>query len=298
MMALPGYHAIMAITVRLLGRPQVSGEMIDLPAKAVALLGYLAYSDEPQARDKIMGLLWSESSEEAAHKNLRNTLWAVRRILGETAIVEYGDRLGLDPGLEADVRRLLAAHVPMGAQELLDLYGGSYLDGEKWVDAPEFELWLTASRERLLQVFLRRMTEALGDLAQAGAWRQVADYTRAALIRQFETLNSALAHDLGVEPSAATVALRDAIASGQLSASPAFRAPEVARRSRGPARPIAPTDPVFVGRHGERADLDDELASAMQGQARVILISGELGIGKSRLWREWAAGITVDSITL
>lgn len=324
MTAVPGYNAVMTITLRLLGRPRVSGQTIDLPAKAVALLGYLACSDQPQARDTIMGLLWSESSEEAARKNLRNTLWAVRRSLGETAIVASGDRLGLGPGLEVDVRRLLATQVPLEAQALLELYAGPYLDGEKWVDAPEFEVWLAASRERLLQVFLKRMTGTLGRLAQAGAWREVADYARAALIRepfheelhrllmealanlgergaairQFETLSSALAHDLGVEPSAVTVALRNAIAADQLSALPALRAPEVARRSRDLARPRAQSDPLFVGRRVERAALDDELASAVQGQARVVLISGELGIGKSRLWREWVAANTGDNTIL
>lgn len=322
--AIPDYNAAMTITLSLLGRPRVSGKALDLPAKAVALLGYLAFADEPQPRERILGLLWSESSEEAARKNLRNTLWAVRKNLGESAIVASADHLGLGPDVDVDVRRLLATKTSLDPRSLLELYTGPYLDGGRWVDAPEFELWLTASRERLSQVFLNRTVEALNGLAQASAWREVADYARSALgheplqeelhrllmealanlgeragaIRQFETLRTALALELEVEPSPETVALRDAIAAGQLPRSATLRPRPAGRLPRDLTRTRPHADLPFVGREAESAALSEELAAARRGQARLVLIMGELGIGKSRLWDEWATRNVGDSTVL
>jgi tetratricopeptide (TPR) repeat protein len=53
-----------------------------------------------------------------------------------------------------------------------------------------------------------------------------------------------------------------------------------------------------VGRAAERAALDSELKAALQGQARVVLLTGEVGIGKSRLWHEWAATLPGDLLVL
>jgi tetratricopeptide (TPR) repeat protein len=56
-------------------------------------------------------------------------------------------------------------------------------------------------------------------------------------------------------------------------------APTPASRSRGPRRP-------FVGRQAELDELSAALDEAAQGQGRVYLLSGEPGIGKTRLIQE------------
>jgi predicted ATPase len=53
-----------------------------------------------------------------------------------------------------------------------------------------------------------------------------------------------------------------------------------------------------VGREAELAALDDERARAAQGNARVVLISGGLGMGKSALWRTWVERRTADAVVL
>ena len=45
----------------------------------------------------------------------------------------------------------------------------------------------------------------------------------------------------------------------------------------------------FVGRREEMAALEDEFARAAAGEFRVVLLSGEAGVGKSRLSRELLA---------
>ena len=83
--------AAVSIDLRLLGRPSAErdAQPVDLPAKALALLGYLAAASGPQPRERILGLLRGESAEEAARKNLRNTLWTIRKALGEDAVLEH-----------------------------------------------------------------------------------------------------------------------------------------------------------------------------------------------------------------
>jgi DNA-binding SARP family transcriptional activator len=50
--------------------------------KATLLLAYLALrGGEPQTREKLMALLWSERGESQARGSLRQTLWALRRAL-------------------------------------------------------------------------------------------------------------------------------------------------------------------------------------------------------------------------
>ena len=77
---------------------------VDLPpAKAVALLAYLAVTRAAQTREALMALLWPESYEEAARKNLRNTLWAIRKGLGDAALRSEDDRLSLAADAWVDV---------------------------------------------------------------------------------------------------------------------------------------------------------------------------------------------------
>ncbi|MEV6307496.1 adenylate/guanylate cyclase domain-containing protein [Streptomyces sp. NPDC051840] len=54
-------------------------------------------------------------------------------------------------------------------------------------------------------------------------------------------------------------------------------------------------DVPFVGRAGERRTLDAALARAVRGDRPVLLrVTGEPGIGKTRLVREWLAGLSVS----
>lgn len=87
-----------------------------------------------------------------------------------------------------------------------------------------------------------------------------------------------LAEEFGLDPSPAFLALRDAVLrhelSGTLAAAPAT-AP-----TRGGPRPVALD---LVGRDDELEHLRAVLARAREGVGTVVLVSGEPGIGKTRL---------------
>jgi DNA-binding SARP family transcriptional activator len=79
----------MSVVLSLLGAPIVERDStpVHLPAKALAVLGYLAALHTPQTRDQLLATLWPESSDEAARKNLRNILWMLRRELGNDVLL-------------------------------------------------------------------------------------------------------------------------------------------------------------------------------------------------------------------
>lgn len=284
------------------------------PAKAVALLAYLALSRTPPSREAIQALLWPESFADAARKNLRNTLWALRKALGDDVLQADDDRLALREGVYVDVRHFEAlaaggAGAPIERlEEAAALYGGPLLDGVSPGEAPDFEFWLTTERERLEQIYLRALDALVAAQRAAGRWPEMIVAARRALardplqepmhrtlmeaharlgerpeaLRQYDTLRATLSREIGVEPLPETEALRTAILSGDLGPRPA--APPAR-----PRRAVVPQATPYVGRQTERATLDAEREASTQGQARVVLLTGEVGIGKSRLWQEWAA---------
>lgn len=304
-------------------------------AKAVALLGYLAVSGTPQTRDQIAALLWPESLEDAARKNLRNTLWSIRKALGDEVLHAGTERAALADGVWTDVQAFELAVAPDSNGErssvetlerAVDLYRGPFLDGLSVADAPEFELWLTTTRERLGQQYLRALDGLVAAHRSAGKWERVIAVARRALqydnlqepmyralmeaharlgrraeaLREYDSLRETLARELSVEPLPESQALRDAVVSGDLqprsSPVPAGQTSTQRRRETMPAphRVAAP----FVGRRAERAALDEELRRAAAGELRIVLLTGELGIGKTRLWQEWSSTVPASATVL
>lgn len=296
-------------------------------AKAIALLGFLAVNREPQTRERVLGLLWAESPDDAARKNLRNALWAIRKTLGDDAVIGDADKLALGDSVWVDAREFeeisdlepsarqsqtLAPSAKASVKNLksiIETYRGIFLDGLALADAPEFEIWLTAERERLAQLHLRALG-VLVDAYRANAdWRAMRDAAqraiahdnlqepmyralmeaharlgeRAEAMRDYDALRAALERELGVEPLSETESLRAAIMAGTVQTLPVTSLQPRAKRA-----PAAPTRVPLVGRRAELDALEAELRAALNKTVRVVLIVGEIGIGKSRLWQEWS----------
>jgi DNA-binding SARP family transcriptional activator len=266
-------------------------------------------------------LLWAESSPEAARKNLRNTLWTIRKSLGDDVLHSSDDHLALQPDVWVDVREFekLSELTPTieNLQTAIALYRGSLLEGFIVAQAPEFEIWLTAERERLSQLHSRLLGMLVDTYRVEGNWPQVIVFAQHALahdnlqepmyralmeaharlgeraeaLRQYDTLQATLVRELDVEPLPETTALRAAIINGAFDQPMSVPATVTPRMPRRPPMLGDSPRPLFVGRQAERAALDEEFQSAVSGQARVVLLAGEVGIGKSRLWQEWSASL-------
>src|SRR5438270_8579157 len=94
------------LSLRLLGVPSIEagGQSVQLPAKAIAVLAYLAVTRPTAPRARVIALLWPESGEEAGRKNLRNLLWTIQKALGGVGVEVAGEQLGLSEAVTVDVR--------------------------------------------------------------------------------------------------------------------------------------------------------------------------------------------------
>ncbi len=99
------------ISIRLLGDPLLCGPDGPITGRAaykrrMALLAVLAVArGRPVGRERLIGLLWPDLTSEAARHNLSETLYVLRKELGDEAIVApAGGDLALGAGVvESDV---------------------------------------------------------------------------------------------------------------------------------------------------------------------------------------------------
>ncbi|HVO05022.1 MAG TPA: BTAD domain-containing putative transcriptional regulator [Candidatus Cybelea sp.] len=255
--------------LRLLGpfSLESGGGAIAVPAtRARALLGFLAcHPGRPQGRERLAGLLWGDRGEDQARQSLRQSLTALRELIGD-AIVADRSTVTLGPACSSDVAAfevLVATSDPGALRKAVDLYRGDLLTG-LMLDEEAFTTWLTAERARLRNLALDAL-ESL--MAQAGPAQRLADAARALALDPFreeshrQTLlalaesgrrNDALLHyralegtlrrELGVAPEPETRAVFDAMRSR--AAPPTASAPHGGAEStvEKPAIAVLPFD--------------------------------------------------------
>jgi DNA-binding SARP family transcriptional activator len=247
---------IMTLTLSLLGRPQIVLDGADVTArlgdKPLAVVAYLALETPPPvARDKLAAVFWRDKSPEAARYRLRNTLWNLRRDLGQAYIGSDDvncwlndaqpvqvDALALQAGTKAARSSALPARQPHDLLALADLYRGEFLAGIVVRAAPQFDEWLLVERERLQLMYedvlwyAAQAQQAAGRYGEAGATLQrliqadplrersyralmnayAANGDRATALRVYDQCARTLLAELSVGPSAETRRLRDQLA--------------------------------------------------------------------------------------
>ena len=151
---MPGLH------LKLLGGFEArlaSGQPLDIAArKTRALLAYLALpTGRPHSRDKLVGLLWSDRSDEQARNSLRQALAELTRALSAfepSPLVKGRDTLALDAGaVEVDallLERLAGSENVDDLRYAAALYVADLLDGFDARDQA-FEEWLRFERRRM-----------------------------------------------------------------------------------------------------------------------------------------------------
>ncbi|HUO85783.1 MAG TPA: BTAD domain-containing putative transcriptional regulator [Thermoanaerobaculia bacterium] len=285
--------------------------------KVRALLAYLAAQEgRPFSREHVSSLLWPEADGESSRRNLRQALYNLRQslpALDEALEVSHQNvALNLGPADRVDVVEFLAAlrrGLP-GDDEVfvaplrraLELYRGDLLVGFHVRDSAAFEEWQAAAQSRLREAALLALGALVEHFAARGEYEEaliharrrveidplsedahrelmrlyvLAGRRRRALV-QFEDMVDLLARDLGVEPLAETRALYDSILTQDLPLDePVARRPQ----ARPPLGPFVP----LVGRAEEWAALEESWALAAAGRARLLLVEGASGIGKTRL---------------
>lgn len=291
------------------------GRPLDLGSPTTrSLFAYLVvHRGQPLERRRLAYAFWPWGTEAAARRNLRQYLHRLRRALDEVApdlLQATGAYVQLAPDfpLWVDVerfRQLTDAHASLEAlRQAVALYRGDLLQDvyEDWVEEPRAEL-----RERYLRTLerLARGYAAQGATAEALTWAQrwvAADALdeaahrlvmrlylemgdRGRALQQYRLLSELLQQELQVAPSPETQALAAELQSAE-GARPRL-VPVMAPQPR-PSEPMGETPHApLVGREKELAFLEEMLAQAVRGQGHWVLIQGEAGIGKTRLWQEY-----------
>jgi DNA-binding SARP family transcriptional activator/tetratricopeptide (TPR) repeat protein len=276
--SLPIGHIVRRVLhVQLLGEIAAvrDGEPVQLSVPHRRLLAFLALHPGPHDRDVVAARFWPDAP--TARANLRTAVWALRRSLGPDAVratrscVELGsvrrDVDELDDVVRRDEPEALAAGLDDDwAQEARSAHRArcvALLDelAAAVADPAEAARWcarrcaLTPLDEPAHRVWIERLAAA-GDRAGAlVAGRELALRLRA---------------ELGVGPAPATRALLARL-----------RGPGAAAETGGRSAPM-------FGRARELAALAASWSAARVGRGRVVLVTGEAGIGKTRLIGELA----------
>lgn len=260
-----------------------------------SLLAYLVlHRDAPQPRQWLAALLWPNTSEAQARTNLRKTILFLRQALPEADVFLKCDGAMLQWRVDApftlDVADFQAALATGAFEKASALYVGDFLPGC-------YDEWIQTERERLFQAYqvtlerLIRQKEDTGDYTAALSFAQQllqCDPLREEVHRHVMRL-----YDLKGDRAAALYAYQQcaALLQRELDVAPSPATHQVyerllSRKGNSPQMvPLAGTFPL-VGRVAEWAHLQETWQRAAQGNPRLVLISGEAGIGKTRLAEE------------
>jgi DNA-binding SARP family transcriptional activator/TolB-like protein/tetratricopeptide (TPR) repeat protein len=227
-------------------------------------------------RDTLLARFWPDSDDERARNSLRQALHQLRRALGDDVITGRGDDVGVDSGLvwcdAADFERALAEGRP---EDALEVYRGDFLPGFFVEGAPDVEAWIDDRRRTYRRaanraaVELAEREEAAGSLRAAALWARRAlaieplDEVAArrlmevlstggetvAALAAYDALASQTRAELGIDPSAETRALADAIRAAATPATPEVRVP-VRAVPAAPREPRASDDVALPPLHG------------------------------------------------
>ncbi len=309
------------LKVKLLGQFDVhlDSAPVVIPSRAAqSLLAYLLiHRATTHRREKLAGILWPETSDANARRNLRQELWRIRKALeisspSQTDFLVSDDlSVGIDPNANywLDVAALEnATNAALPLDDLicaLDAYQGELLPGF-------YDEWVNVERERLRWIYERGMQRLVERLVAEERWSEVLDWGERwialgqspepayrALMRAHGALGDmSKVHsvyqrcveslrELGLEPSEETRALYRRLISGEQErkGAGAFKPKEESR---------APGESPFKGlQHFDEADADiffgrEHLTAKLVGHLRthpLLVVIGASGSGKSSLVR-------------
>src|SRR2546421_698626 len=279
-----------------------------------SLLTYLVlHRDVPQQRQHLAFLFWPDTTEAQARNNLRQLLHqlrqafpAVEQFLSADAHMLHWHSVTafqLDVGefeqaltlADATTRRNDQRALQAALEQADNLYRGELLPGC-------YDEWILPERERLRQSHVQalehllRLFEGQGDTITAIRYAQrllgldplsedlyrrlmrlfALNNDRASALHVYHTCVTTLQREMGVDPDPATrEAYERLLQQEALTIQPIVR------------QPLPAATPTLIGREREWEQLHDAWQHAIDGGPHFVLVTGEAGVGKSRLTEEF-----------
>ncbi len=284
------------------GQPVAGASTVRLQS----LIAYLTlHAETPVSRQQLAFLFWTDSREAQARTNLRQLLHHLRAALPESDRCLETDGQNICwrtlPDWELDSaafeRTAADAQDYAAIEQAALLYKGDLIPGS-------YDDWLEPHRERLKTVYHRLLDRMITLAADAGdldaailhAERRLArdplreagyqtlirlhasKGDRAGALAVYQRCAETLKRELGLEPGHATRRCRDQVRD-QGDAAPAER-PATQRP------PSAAAEIPLVGRDAEWSSLLATWRQAAAGKTSLVILTGEAGIGKTRLLEE------------
>ncbi len=328
----------MELKLHLLGPPQVlvGDQPLSVDTrKATALLIYLSLTGEVQRRESIAAMFWPESDGPHAKAALRRTLSSLRKALDGRWLEADREVLSLSADWMDCIRfrelvESTRAHnhpsdrgcarciAPLS--EAAELYRGDFLLGFTLPDSPGFDDWQyfhLLAYQRLLSEALQRLAAvhqerqdfelaaeyanrllALDQLNESAHRWLMSIYARSGnrqlALRQYQDCVRVLQEEIGAPPLDETVELHERIVAGELEdyATP-VGIPELPPHQTA----VIAGDLPLIAREDELSAMRAWYAG-IQGASRVLIVEGELGIGKSRLAADFASELAAAGARL
>ena len=279
-----------------------SAARIELPDNLPGwLIAYLAYGGDWFGREALAALCWPDRPEPEAQHNLRANLHRARASANAGG---FGDKLEAERTrvrlrVDTDVAAFRAAVGRGDWAQAVALQGEPLLNSLSFRGFALLEAWARGEREALAEAWRGAALRSAHDAERAGDAARAADGLlrllrqgdptedavqallrvaapagrRAEALAAYQRLCRRLHEDLGLAPTEATIELaRTVQASGRVEAPPSV----VATPQLGHVPRVIDQPPRLIGRDAEHAVLAD------RAQA-VVVVSGEPGVGKTRL---------------
>ncbi len=309
------------LDIRLFGHASISVAGVPLKfAKRSTTLAMLACvllkRGRPVPRESLAYLLFPEMDEHAAVAELRRYLYLANKALPARAADPWllldAETVAWNARAKAFVDVLEFERLSERAEtqgEAIELYAGDLLEDV-------YDDWVLEERERLRSRYLAVLNESLdrhranreftaaisyaNRVLAADPWREDTMRTLVALryesgdtagaLAEFDRFARRLRDELAIAPMPETIALRQSILRNE--SVPGSLQPVVPLEGRD-ARRAALVLP-FVGRDRESSKLRAAWTRAARGAGALVMISGEAGVGKTRLMSELARVVQAE----
>ena len=282
---------------------------LDSPRLQSFLAYLLIHRDSPQGRQRLSYLFWPDSTESQARTNLRNLLHRLREALPEAdRYLDVGTKtlwwkadspfmVDLDDFESASAKAEKAQNskktkkLRESLEQAVDSYGGDLLPSC-------YDDWIFPERERLSQAYINTLEQLVDiqekgleypaaikntqqllrhDPLHEGSYRRLMGLhanngDKARAVRTYHTCAAVLEKELGMDPSQSTRQVYQGLLDLEIE-------------SEKPSR-VSEKGAELVGRDGVwKTSL--KTWQDLEGEAHLLLIKGEAGIGKTHLAEEF-----------
>ncbi len=299
------------IYIHFFGTPMIylNENRTSFPFKKAEALFYYLVIKKRALKDELSALFWPDVESEKARKNLRNSIYNIRNVLGKDVLLSpQKDFVALNPNMEiqADIQIFTLTN----NEEALHLYKGEFLEGFSIKDSDLFDSWIFEQRDYFNELYKSKLDNIITSSINKKNYKDAKQYLKQyisidefneeayrTLMKVYEAeglINDALGlygklkyrleTELSVKPDAETAMLYKKLLEAK------NHRPEYLR-TNGKS--------FFYGRRRELSFMQNLFASFLNGtNAQSFMLVGEAGVGKTALLQHFLNKIDIEGMIL